>query len=560
MAEATETAREHRREYERGKAERSTFEVLWQRVAQYIYPDRADFLVTRAAGQKRMQHVYDGTPILAHQEQAAGLHGLATSPYLKWFHLEADSERLNKIDRVRVWLAAAEDELYRCFQSSRAHFTRSAHEFYLDFTSIGTAVLSVLPEGPEGIRYACRSLRECVLDEGEGEDIDTLYRAFEFTAKQAVEKWGDGAPDKVKQAWAETPGRKFRFLHGVRPRKIRDQQRADNRNMPWESVYSLYETGETITEGGFQEFPFACGRYARVTADEIYGRSGAISALPDIQMLNEMQKLDLKAAQKVIDPPLQLPSNAFLVPIKTLPGSLNYYEAGAQGRIEPIKTGGDLALSDSRIQRRQMMIMRMFHTDWLRQPQDLQDPGSSGKGVTATFTMQVRDENMRLQSPQLGRITDELCDPAVERTFNLRWRRSLALRFGPGSPFPPPPPELSGQRLTVRYVSPIAVAQRASALDGLGRMIQLGAALTQFDPEAPQVIDGEGAMRFAGDVLNAPPAILKSAAAMAAMRQQQQAQAAASHAGDLANAALAGTGAIKNLAQANQAQPMAAAA
>ena len=94
--------------------------------------------------------------------------------------------------------------------------------------------------------------------------------------------------------------------------------------MPFESVYLEYKNGNELSISGFKEFPFVVPRYLKAS-NEIYGRSPAMTALPDVKMLNEMSKTTIKAAQKQVDPPLLVPDDGFLLPVRTVPGGLNFY-------------------------------------------------------------------------------------------------------------------------------------------------------------------------------------------------------------------------------------------
>jgi hypothetical protein len=130
----------------------------------------------------------------------------------------------------------------------------------------------------------------------------------------------------------------------------------------------------------------------------------------------------------------------------------------------------------------------------------------------------------------------------------------MRYRFGPGSPFPPPPPELQHQRLNVEYVSPIAVAQKTSQLDSIMRLVQMQLQLIQADPNTPRVVDGEGILRIAARDLNTPTLALKSPERLA-QEQQAAAEAQAQLNGhmqmqSLARTAKDGTAAVANLAQA----------
>jgi hypothetical protein len=277
-----------------------------------------------------------------------------------------------------------------------------------------------------------------------------------------------------------------------------------------------------------------------------------MTALPDVKMLNEMKKTIIKAAQKVVDPVLQVPDDGYIMPIKTVPGALLWYRAGSQDRIEPLKTGGDLQLGQAMVAALQQQVIRTMYVEWMLLPSAPDDPAAAGKGVTATYVLQQRDEKMRLLSPMLARMQAEFLGPLIDRVFALLWRQSMRMRFGPGSPFPPPPQELAGQPLRVEYVSPIAIAQKSSQLDSIMRLVQTQMMLMQADPNTPKLVDGEGTLRLVARDLNTPALVLKSPEQL---RQEQQAAAEAQaqlngHAqlAQFASAAKDGTAAVKNLA------------
>jgi hypothetical protein len=239
-----------------------------------------------------------------------------------------------------------------------------------------------------------------------------------------------------------------------------------------------------------------------------------------------------------------------------VPGSQNFYRSNSpqSARITPIETKGRIDIGDEMLARMEQKIMRGFYVEWMMMPSDPTDPASTGKGVTATYVLQQRDEKMRLLSPMLARLQSEFLGPLIDRTFAILMKKSIALRFGPGSPFPPPPMILQGQNWHVEYLSPIAIAQRSSQLDSVGRLMAIQMQLKQMDPNAPMVLDSEAVMRLEAKDLNAPAITMKSPEQL---QQEQQAQAKMieqQHQNEmmqgLAATAKDGAGAAKNMADA----------
>jgi hypothetical protein len=553
MADAK--AKEVLKAFERRKGDRGTTESHWQQCAIYGDPNRADYTTERTPGAKRMQYVYDQTPLWSREQFVAGLDSLQTSSTIQWFYLRSESDALNRNAAVKGWLDAASAVMYAVFNSSRHNFASQAQQLYSDQGLIGIGCMAILESARTDVLFSTHHMKECVIAENDEDRVDNNIRRWQYTADQAVARWGTGAGEVVVKAASENPDAKFWFLHSVQPRRKRDPQRADNKNMPFESVYIAEADQSVISESGFQEFPYVVPRFAKATG-EIYGRSPMMTALPDVKMLMELMKLTVKGAQKLIDPPLDLPDNGYLMPLRTQPGSLNFRRANMRpdDRIQPIATGGQPQLGDNMLKDLRNAIMRTFYVDLLRMPTDLQDPNSDGKGSTATYWLQRREKEMMALSPMFARSRAEFMGPLIDRVFNMLWRKSKMLRFGPGSPFPPPPDELSGQPLRVEYVSPIAIAQRSSQLDSVQRLMQQQLALRQIDPTAPIVLDMEEIMRLTAADENAPASALKTPERMAE-EAQQRADAEAAQANHLALANIAGAAkdgsvALKNVAQA----------
>lgn len=539
-------------EWDRLNADRANFLQHWQDVSNYVCPDRADYTVSRSPGQKRMQYIYDSTAIQSHEQLTSGLHSLLTSPTLQWFGLKAEDEAINKNTEARIWLDDASARTYALFNGSKHNFASQSSELYADLGSIGTSVMLVQESPRTDVLFSTKHMRECVIDESEEDRVDTLIRKWSWTAKQAWQAWGaECGPTVAKAAMDPAQEKKqFEFLHAVRPRLVRDAGRADARHKPFESAYVSVSDAAEISQGGFDEFPFMVPRFSKSTGEK-YGRSPAMKVLPDIKTLNLMMKTVLMAAQKTVDPPMNVPDDGYLHPINTTPGARNFFRSGVRQMATPMQDGSDVRLGVEMINSLRAQVRSGFYADWMAMPSDPSDPAAAGKGVTATYTLQQRDEKMRLLSPLLARLQSEFLGPLIDRTFAIMWRRSKAMRFGPGAMLLPPPQILVGVPLRVEYVSPIAIAQKASQLDGVQRLVQTALTLGQIDPIAPRILDIEAILRLTGQDLNTPAVALKSPQvvqqeAQAAAEAQAQAQNHAALA-NVAGAAKDGTAALKNI-------------
>jgi hypothetical protein len=98
------------------------------------------------------------------------------------------------------------------------------------------------------------------------------------------------------------------LLHCVYPRDDVDKGKKAATMLPVASVYIDEKEKHVLAEGGFDEMPYMVSRWSK-TVGEVFGRSPAMTALPDIKMLQEIMKTTIKAAQKIVDPPLLVPDD-----------------------------------------------------------------------------------------------------------------------------------------------------------------------------------------------------------------------------------------------------------
>lgn len=497
----------------KGSSERSNCEAHWQDIAYVVSPRKLDFVGLQQAGEKRMTKVFDPTGIHANELLASGLHGLATNPASKWFSLRMIGVRVpdsqggmvsvNEVPEVQKYLSDVEEIMWQRLYQPGSNFTTAMHECYLDLGSFGTAVLFVGQRDDGGLLFECRSLAECVICENHEGRIDTVFRVTEYTVRQmwAMRKTkerpdGWDISDAVAKKFADKQlDEKVRVIHAVYPREDRDPTKKGTDNMPFASCYFEHETMHMLEESGFPEFPYLVARWSKYGA-ELYGRSPAMTALPDIKMLQAMELAKIKLLQKAADPPMWLRDDGVVGGTRTVPGGINYWRGNPSDGVmlQPVSLAGIQALmADQELIRQR--ILRTFYADILRMI------GAQDKQMTAFEVAQRTSEAMRLLGPLVGRLESEMLGPLIERVFGILTRLGL---------LPEPPEVIQGQEFSVEYVSPIATAQKQTAINGIQQALQLP---MMFGEEAAaQIImknvNVDKLFRWAWDLLNNDPDLL----------------------------------------------------
>jgi hypothetical protein len=491
--------------YERLEGQRQNWETHWQEVADYMQPRKADVTKKRARGDKRMEQVFDSSPIQAIELLAASLHGMLTNPSTPWFTLRFKDEDIDNEDEAKLWLEASTDAMYTAF--NRSNFQQEIFELYHDLITFGTACMFIEEDDDDIIKFSTRHIDEVYIAENDKGRIDTVFRRFHISARAAVQKFGDATSMDIKGIFKKDPYQEVEILHAVYPRSDFNPKKKDKGNMPFESVYLEYKNSNELSVGGFKEFPFVVPRYLKAS-NEIYGRSPAMTALPDVKMLNEMSKTTIKAAQKQVDPPLLVPDDGFLLPVRTVPGGLNFYRSGTRDRIEPLNIGANNPLGLNMEEQRRDAIRAVFYVNQLMMQQ--------GPQMTATEVIQRNEEKMRLLGPVLGRLQSELLKPLIDRVFAILLRNNM---------LPQAPEFLSGRDIEIEYVSPLAKAQKSSELQSIMRAIEILGSMQNIAPVFDYV-NFDNLVKHLADIVGMPQKLLKSQNQVNAEREQAAAQAA----------------------------------
>lgn len=482
---------------------RDYWNTHYQELADYMLPRKADIVKKRSRGEKRMELIYDGTALQAVDLLSASLHGMLTSGASPWFHLTLKNNAIAQDDEVREWLEDTSSRMMRALNQS--NFETEIHEMYVDLVVFGTGCMFIEMDN-ERLRFSTRHISEFFIQEDQYGMVDTVFRKYKLAAHQAVSRFGiDNVGDFIKRTFEKKQDEEVEILHAVYPRGDRDTRKRDNKNMPFASQYICMQTKMAISESGFEEMPYVVPRFLKATG-ETMGRSPAMVALPDVKMLNLMSKTIIQAAQKQIDPPLLVPDDGFLLPIRTQPGGLNFYRSGTRDTITPLNTGASIGIGLNMEDQRRQAIRSAFFVDQLLI--------GGGPNMTATEVVQRQEERMRVIGPVLGRLMNEMLRPMIDRTFNMMLRNDMLAI---------PPEILQGRDLDIEYVSPLARAQKSSSLNNTMKALEILLPLAEGLPVADH-IDPDGLVRHITDALGVPKVTMRSEREIAEIREQRQQQ------------------------------------
>jgi hypothetical protein len=496
---------------------RTTWESHWDEIARRVLPAYSDSFSNLGSpmsnkGEKQTELMFDSTASNALLRFSAAMESMLTPRNAKWHRIRPTDPYLLKDRDTRLWFDEVNDLLFHYRYSTKANYASQQHENYMSLGAFGTGCMFIDGMKGGGLRYRAIHLGEIYFCENHQGLIDSAYRKFPYTARQACQMWGDKAPKRCKDAMEKDPEQEFFFIHAVLPRDDYDPIRIDFKGMPYASYYVSCDDKVVLSESGYQTFPYSISRY--VTAPgETYGRSPAMMVLPAIKVLNEEKKTLLKQGHRAVDPVLLAHDDGVLDTFSLKPGALNYGGVSADGRplVHALPTGnlavGKDMMDDERFAINEAFLVTLF--------QILVDTPQ----MTATEVIERSREKGALLSPTMGRQQSEALGPQIERELDLLSRQRL---------LPPIPPALkeAGGDYQIEYDSPLSRSQKAEEAAGLMRTAEFAtqvAANTQ-NPEPLDHFNWDIIMPELADMNAVPTRWLRSKEDVEAIREGRNQQ------------------------------------
>lgn len=497
------------------QSRRSTFESMWERVAELVLPRSDDFRQRHAEGDQRNRNQYDAFPMLGLDRWSAAIESGLMPRQAYWHRLRTGEDDLDEMDEVKVYLEAMNEMLWRARYSPKGNFVGQSHECRVALGAFGTMGLLVEPREGGGTKYRAIHLNQLFIAENNEGMVDTVHREFEMTARQAVQTFREKTPDKVLSKYNDgKPDAKFTFIHCVMPREDYEPGRMDEQGLPFAGSYIMPEGKVLIDEVGYHEQPYIVSRYS-VSSREVYGRSPAIQLLPDISMLNEMRRTTIEAANMAVDPPTLLHDD--ISEFDLIPGARNYGAMDDNGRpmatVWNNQSRVDIGLEMIKDTRNQIDdgFMGIYFRVLLENP-----------NMTATQAMLLAQQQGQMTSPVIGRLQSEWLGPMIRRESGILYRQGK---------HPKMPQALmeylaeSDDGLQIEYESPLTRAAKAEEAVGILRAFESLSPIAQLDPTVFEMFDMQEIARTVAEVNGVPAKAIKSQARIDADKEAQDMQA-----------------------------------
>lgn len=512
------TAKDLIQEWKQLDQEAEPWKERWEESLLFCKPEERTTRQGQVDGGRRDGPV-ETTAVISAGRLASGLFSNTVAFGQEWFTLRASDPEIADTDAVRRYLNATADISLKAIQNS--NFAQALAETLYSFGVVGTSPLYIEMLPNHRLSFVEYPIQECRIAQGRDGRVDTLFRQFQMTAAQAEERWGEKLPSDIRAAAGDPQRRhgKHWFIHAVKPRppKTRNAKVGGKLNMPFASFWIAKKEEHLLEEGGYLTFPFAVPRFYQ-SADEVYGRSPAMRAMPSILTANQLLEDHLYAGEMAANPAIFRERRGDATNTRLEPGVENYLEPGEPPPTPYVVNPDAMAYTASLLVQQQEAIERHFFVDLFQMFDN-----EKRQNITATEVNERSAERIQAITPVVSRMQSELYSVLIERVVSLVIEADMA---------PEPPAELEGAGYEINYTtrldSKLAATEVQNLRSTISIMGELAEQLSNFPEDLRPLFDAETICRFVANALNvAPELVLDETKAKAVKRAQDAARAAA---------------------------------
>ncbi len=517
----------YRQRFNALQADVNTWKPHWSEVREFFAPRRGRYLGSDTEqandGTKKTNNTINGIAFEASDGLASLLQSGLCPRTLPWFALSVSDRQVSEDTQVKQWLSDTRDVILSVLEKS--NFYNASFSVLKEFGTFGVGAMFAEQDFNNIVRFRAFTIGEYFIGVDAHGVADTLYRRFALNARQIIKEFGvELVSQDIKTAFETNSTNLFTLIHAIQPNDDFNPTLKVNTKMKWEEVY-FEERGNQdniLKKGGYRTCPFTAPRW-EVSANDSYGDSPGIRTLSDVKMLQKIEELKLKAINKEVDPPLNIPTVLRGKGASLVAGGANYVDTNAgQSGVSPVMlVRPDLRNTAIELDRIEKRINHSMYVDLLEMLLD------DTKRRTATEITQKNSDRLQKLGPAIGRILTEYLNPTLNRVYDI------VDDFGG---IPPMPEILMGVNIKIEYVSQLAVTMKVmQRVRPIQEFLGNVGMVAQFVPTAVNKINGGEMVDVLADALGVPPSCIRSdeevaqivAAQQAAAQQQQQLENAA---------------------------------
>lgn len=392
---------------------------LWDEAKRLASPVGPDYLVNDVTAPRMIRQL-SAVAVQANRNLAAGLLSWIMPPNADWWKWEPARAVKDK-QGVALWLAECSEIAHDLLRGS--NFYEEAIMLLLARNESGTASIWMrAKEEADEMRgdwdddsspltfEVCQAHDVMVSEDSRGR-VNRWFRTVMFSALQAVEEFGDMAPDHAKDA-ARTPSKEStqaEYVHVIYRRRKPEGESAVEK-MPWASVWVCPKEKRIVKVGGFPRQPIFTVRWERWSRRSPYGISPALVALGEVRGVNYFEMLLTTLAEVAVEPRILLPVAHDGVVDLGPGGTTKVLDASTAPK--EWAPAGELPWGLDMLERKERKIQEIFLGDVFAQFSMLE------RQMTAYEVSQRLTEKLARVAPATQQLNSDFFSPFLETLFH----------------------------------------------------------------------------------------------------------------------------------------------
>lgn len=484
---------------------------VWADGYRMTFPTRGSGLqadiVSASDAQQQKARIYDSTAPDSVKTGVATVMGAMVPANSLWFGLDVGKESGDE----QRFLEDMSQFIWENIHAS--NFDAEACDGMVDEWVAGWFVLFLDEMEQGGYNFEAWPVGECcIASSRSGGLVDTVYRKFTYSVSQCVGVYGiDKVSEATRKKYQENKfDDKVEIIMAIEPRSLYVVGASNAKSLPFSSCHVEVAANFTLRESGFHEFPCMVPRWMRIPGSA-YATGPMSDALPDVMTLNEAKKWTLMGAETALAPPMVAVDDGVLNARNIKLGPRKIIVANDVDSIKPLIDGADVNVGMLTVEDLRGSIRKILLADQL--------PPADGPVKTA-YEWSVRVQTLRqMLGPMFGRFQAEFLQALIERAFGIAWRANIRNGF---ELVGRPPASLMNRNFTVRYLSPLARAQKMADVDAMDRFEMTLAQEAAIDASVLDIYDFDAAARKRSLLLGVPKDLIRSERATQAVRDAKQ--------------------------------------
>lgn len=335
---------ELKKKYDTLKSKRSTYDSRWQAIQKHVAPNARDYTSRGSFAPDPQTSGIGNTTghigVLV-DRRVSMLSSEVCDPTVKWMSIKFGDARFDRNHVASQWLRLCEESLYSLFADPTTKFYPSTTSFHFDWYTIGTACRHVTLRRDNGkISFDTISMQDIYIEPSAYGDVESVFRRFNLTAKQATGLWGENLHQSYLQESIKSgqTSQKYEFFEAVIPNPIKSQIPS----LDWLSCVIDCRYKAIVDVGLHVCNPYVIARYF-VAPGETYGRSLIWNLMPDIETQNQLNIRMLQSVDYATMPVTAVKDLSSIRPEQIAPGGfVQGLDENGRPTFQPISFGGDI--------------------------------------------------------------------------------------------------------------------------------------------------------------------------------------------------------------------------